>query len=83
MSAAAAAAVAAPQPSADSDEQLLNSMGLSAAIATELLASPEALMDKYGGDITVEEFLQMQCTKHVSAHANTKGDAFACFWSSI
>lgn len=61
-------AAAAP---AQTDEDVLASMGLSAAISAELLASPEALIDKYGGDITVEHFLKMQCEKHVSTHDDT------------
>ena len=50
-----------------SDNELLTSMGLSAALAGELLSSGEELMEKFGPDTTVEKFLEMHCHNHVRA----------------
>lgn len=50
-----------------SDSDLLSSLGLSESAAQELLSSADQLIETYGADTTVEQFLQMQCEKHVSA----------------
>lgn len=49
------------------DSALLNSLGLSESDMQELLSSPERLISTYGADTTVEQFLEMQCEKHVSS----------------
>jgi len=60
-----AAIAAVPQMS---DEEILSSMGLSAAVQQALLSSPDALLSSASsGDLTVEQFLQQQCDRHVAA----------------
>jgi hypothetical protein len=79
MSSAAAVSTAAiaavPQMS---DEEILSSMGLSAAVQQALLSSPDALLSSASGDLTVEQFLQQQCDRHVAAlqdYCNRRVDA--------